>query len=210
MLTAEEFRRLLLTESLDTIVRAYVLGGPAFAFQDDMATYTEMVDHLVSRLGVQAAGVTVIGSAKLGFSLNPIRFPRSFRDESDIDVLIVDQNLFDSAWFTMLDWNYLRRHKLPATEWQWARQRREELYWGWFTPERIRYSGLRFPASLEPLRDLSTRWFDAFQSLGLLPAFAGRRVSGRLYRTWDHAHRYQLVGLRRLREIATDMEGDGP
>ncbi len=127
MITADEFRQLLLTESLDTIARAHVLGGPAFAFRDDMSSYTAMVDHLVERLGVQPAGVTVVGSAKVGFSLNPIRFPRSFHDESDIDVLIVDQGLFDAAWYTMLDWNYLRRHKLPAAEWRWARQRREEL-----------------------------------------------------------------------------------
>lgn len=134
MVSADEFRELLLSESLDTLVTSYVLGGDTFAFRNDLQAYTRMVEHLVARLGVDPTGITVVGSAKLGFSLNPVRFPRSFRDESDIDVLVVDQRLFDAAWFAMLDWNYLRRHELPVPELRWARKRQEDLYWGWFTP----------------------------------------------------------------------------
>ncbi len=196
---------MLLTESLDALVRCYVLGGPAFAFRDDFGAFTAMVDHLVERLGVEPAGITVVGSGKVGFSLSPDRFPRKFGEESDIDVLVVDEALFDSAWYTMLEWNYPRRYKLPGGEHRWARQRQEDLYWGWFAPDRIRYEGLQFPESLAPLRDLSAKWFDAFQSLGLLPPFASRHVSGRLYRTWDHAHRYHVAGLRRLQAVANQM-----
>lgn len=210
VVSADEFRQLLLNEPLDELVTAYVLGGDAFAFRDDLRAYAQMVDHLSARLEVHSASITVVGSAKLGFSLNPMRFPRSFRAESDIDVLVVDERLFDTAWFAMLDWNYLRRHRLPAPEFRWARKRWDDIYWGWFTPDRIRYEGLLFPESLEPIRDLSARWFDAFQSLGLLPAFADRQVSGRLYRTWGHAHGYHAAGLRRLRSIAIEMQGSGP
>jgi hypothetical protein len=81
-----------------------------------------------------------------------------------------------------------------------------ELYWGWFVPDRIRYGGLSFPDDLIPLRDLSARWFNAFQSLGTLREFAGRSVSGRLYRTWRHALLYHVEGLRLLKTIADEEE----
>jgi hypothetical protein len=103
---------------------------------------------------------------------------------------------------TMLKWNYPRRNSMSTVDLHWRGERRAGLYWGWFSPDRFRYTGLSFPEDLIPLRDLSAKWFEAFRSLGRLPEFAGRSVSGRLYRTWRHALLYHEEGLRQLRDIA--------
>jgi hypothetical protein len=88
----------------------------------------------------------------MGFSLNPDNFPRTFSENSDIDVLIVDYEIFDKMWTTLLKWQYPRKGQdLGGEEGKWARERRKELYWGWFVPSEIRYKGLSFTNLLEPI-----------------------------------------------------------
>jgi hypothetical protein len=161
-----------------------------------------LTDHLCGAIGVIAANIVVVGSAKIGFSLSPDNFPREFSDFSDIDVVVVSEPMFDEFWHTMLKWNYPRRFSLSGADWKWSKDRRNDLYWGWFRPDAVRFEGLSFPNVLKPIRDLSTAWFNAFQSLSLIPDFSNRKVRGRLYRTWEHALRYHVDGLERIRRIA--------
>jgi hypothetical protein len=66
-------------------------------------------------------------------------------------------------------------------------------------PHNVRYVGLTLPEVLKPIRDVSTAWFNAFQSLSFYPEFSARQVSGLLYRSWEHARLYHLEGLRRIK-----------
>jgi hypothetical protein len=157
--------------------------------------------HLCAALPLNEDNIGVVGSAKVGFSLSPDSFFRPFSEDSDIDVLIVDERLFDTIWSTILRWHYPRRLWLDAaTDRNWAGDRRKDLYWGWFTPHRIRFNGLTLPEMLKPVRDLSTSWFNAFRSLSEYREFSHRDISGRLYRTWDHARLYHEHGLFLIRE----------
>jgi len=180
--TVDEFKAALLGRPLEQVVKDYVFSGEAQVFRHRPADLQLLRDHLVRSLTLAPDNITVIGSAKTGFSLSPHNFPRAFSDDSDIDVLVVDARLFDAVWHCLLAWNYPRRHTLWGSDWTWLKHRREDLYWGWFAPDKIRFDGLSFPHFLTPLRDISTKWFNAFRGLGLVPAFAGRDVSGRLYR----------------------------
>lgn len=160
-----------------------------------------LTQHLSESIGLQEQNVVVVGSAKVGFSLNPENFPRQFSEDSDIDVIVVSEDLFDRVWLTLLEWHYPRRLvSLGRFESEWAQVRRKEIYWGWLDPTEVRYEGISFPDILKPLPDISTNWFNAFRALSLHPEFAARTISGRLYRTWKHAFRYHLEGLRLIRE----------
>jgi len=200
--SVEEFTDILLRQPLDEIVQEYVFQGVPYVFRNQPETVTLLFRHLRSALDLTEQNITIVGSAKIGFSLSPHNFPRNFSDESDIDVLIVDERLFDQVWSTVLKWHYPRRvSQLGSIDGGWARERRKDLYWGWFVPDKIRFDGLSFPDVLKPLRDISTAWFNAFRSLSLYPEFARREVSGRLYRTWKHAFLYHEDGIQQIREI---------
>lgn len=200
--TWEEFKEILFSRPLESIVQEHVLEGLPFVFQSEPGSMVSLRNHLGERLAVSSTSVTVIGSARIGFSLSPDNFSRQFSDESDIDVLIVDERLFDNVWKTLLKWHYPRRISgLDGVDKQWAANRRKDLYWGWFVPDKIRFEGLSLPDVLRPLRDLSTSWFDAFKSLSHYPQFIRRNVSGRLYRTWDHALLYHMDGLRQVKNL---------
>jgi len=209
--TIERFKTDLLSQPLEEVVNRYVFTGSPFAFRDSPAKLDILRRHLVRCLDVQEANVIVVGSAQTGFSLDPNAFPREFHDGSDIDVLVVDEKLFDAVWHAVLRWHYPRRgRKLPQTDWRWRSLRMDELYWGWFVPSKIRFEGLSRPATLQPLRGISTKWFNAFKGLALLPEFASRDVSGRLYRSWQHAMLYHINGLQAIIDRPQPQERSSP
>ena len=199
--SVDDFKSLLLSKPLNVVVQDYIFQDAPYVFRDRPQALKILKQHLYTALKLSEENIVVVGSAQIGFSLNPDNFPRQFSDESDIDILTVDEVLFDKIWMTLLEWQYpLRLSKLGKVLGEWARFRRKEIYYGWLVPSEIKYEGLSLPDMLKPLRDISTSWFNAFQSLSLHPEFASRDVSGRLYRTWEHALRYHVEGLRQIRE----------
>ena len=209
-LTVSQFKEALANNPLAAIVEQHVFTGLPYVFRDEPASNDLLVGQLSEALKVAKEDIVVVGSAKIGFSLNPEHFPRGFSDTSDIDVIVVSKDLFDKVWMIFLEWHYPRRGmNLGRIEGDWMRKRRGEICWGWLVPDEIHYDGfLSFPNVLRPLRDISTKWFNTFQSLSLYPELAVHRVSGRLYRTWNHALRYHTDGLRRIRDsISVGQKG---
>lgn len=185
---------------LEEIALELVISDIPFVFRDQPSNMDLLRNHLHSALGLPRDGIFIVGSARIGFSLNPDRFPRGFTRSSDIDVLIINSDLFDAIWHTILKWHYPRKGQpLPGQDGSWMRRRRTDIYWGSFMPHRIRYSGLFLPDVLKPLSDISRSWFEAFQSLSTHPEFSARDISGILYRSLDHAVLYQAESLRKIK-----------
>jgi len=200
-LRVDEFREILKLEPLDDILDRHIFGGTPYVFRTRPANASTLYRHLSQQLAVEVENIRIVGSARMGFSLSPDNFPRRFNPSSDIDVVVVNEKLFDMVWTTLLKWHYPRRKHLPAPDNDWARQRRREIYWGWFSPEEIKFEGLSFPDALKPVRDVSTAWFNAFRTLSHFPEFTRRDVNGRLYRTWNHARMYHRQGLEEILRI---------
>jgi len=199
--TIAEFKSALLSRPVTEVLRDYVFSGDPYAFRERPSALLNLRAHVSKALNVSENNIVIVGSAQVGFSLSPDNFPRRFTDRSDIDVVVVDEHLFDAVWYTLLQWHYPRRQDLPRGDWGWTKDRRKDLYWGWFVPDQIRFNGLSLPEALKPIRDCSTLWFNTFQSLTKYPEFSGRDVHGRLYRTWEHVRLYHAEGLRQIREI---------
>jgi len=209
-----EFSALLLERPLKDVVNEYIFsgkpyGGTPFAFRRRPGTMGVLTGHVRQYLNIPTAEITVIGSGKVGFSLSPDNYPRPFFEHSDLDVMIVDEGLFDEVWHCLIGWNYPRQ-ALAWKDYVWARHRRDEIFWGWIVPTMIEFEPVvHLPQALRPLRDLKDRWFRAFQSLSRLvdhPELATRRVTGRLYRTWKHALMYHVDGLAKIRDIVRSRD----
>ncbi len=205
--TVAEFKELLLTQPLDEVAKSQVFAGMPYAFSKQPEAMQLMRKHLTAHLGIAPEDIVIIGSAQVGFSLSPDNFPRAFTKDCDIDVLLVDAKMFDEIWNTLLAWHYPRRFWLDGMDWDWAKRRKDEIYWGWVEPSEIHYRGLSFPDVLRSMRDLSANWFNAFKSLGRYPEFMNRDVNGRLYRTWDHALAYQMASLKKIKALIQPENG---
>ena len=195
--TPREFTEWLQTERFGDLVDRWVFGGAVYAFDQEPEAEDLLISHLAQRLGTERGNIRIVGSAKLGFSLSPDTFSRRFSEDSDIDVIVVDRDLFDTVWHSVLRWNYPRRQdRLIAPDFRFREARAHEIYWGWLQPDQIEFAHVSYVSLLTSVQELQARWFEVFRSLGRSQHFARRDVSGRLYRSWDFARLYHENGLR--------------
>lgn len=194
-----EFRELIATVS-----DAELLGPSLhddltpYVFDSEEELWEEFRNEIAAELGIAASDVRVVGSGRLGFSLKPGTNLRDFTDTSDVDVIVINAELFDYLWITLLDAAYPRP---PATELVggWLQNRKSDLYTGWITPLAIRLDRKIFGTKAEPVLSFNSRWFNTLKRVSRLPVRRHEDVQGRLYRTIRHAELYHLNSLAALR-----------
>ncbi|WP_174978180.1 hypothetical protein [Pandoraea eparura] len=141
------------------------------------------------RLNVQAKDVTLVGSARIGFSMHPNNFGREFGGESDLDLTVINEPLFERCRANAFAFVQAVSDGDPA-----PRNEAERKYW----PENARW----LPANIQKgflntfqIPNLSM--FEASSSVNHVMSIVKRRlevtegaprpkkVSARVYRNWD-------------------------
>lgn len=184
----EAFVELLRTLRHVQIIEKYLfVKETPFAFRDKKKGYEFLLKHLGEALGVDVDSITLIGSGRIGFSLSPLTFGVPFSKQSDLDIAVVDSRLFDTAWLDMVGlgpkFGRLDRDVQTCVN----EHRINNVYWGYIEPARL--SGAVTCHKI---------WFPTFAGLARFAFFVERNISGRLYRTWDHARGHQLYTLSRI------------
>jgi hypothetical protein len=170
-----------------------------YVFESSSQAWDLFRGELNSRLGVSHRDVRVVGSGRFGFSLTPGRDLSRFRDDSDIDVVVVNDGLFDELWLALLRAAY-PRWPITGQIGPWLEERRAEVYTGFLTPLAVKLDIRIVGAKGRPVLDFTTRWFNAFKEAARHPTRRHADVTGRIYRTWQHADLYHLSSLRSLRQ----------
>jgi hypothetical protein len=89
--TPEKFREALhlaSRRSREEVVRLWLTEGIPFAFRGRPIAYEEVRTWLGARLVVCPKEITIVGSARIGFSLAGRQFGRPFNSESDLDFAV--------------------------------------------------------------------------------------------------------------------------
>jgi hypothetical protein len=73
-----------------------------YVFEPEPAKWNEFREFLAPKLNIAPADIRIVGSGRFGFSMNPTKNFKNFGDRSDIDVVIVNSNIFDSLWLSLL------------------------------------------------------------------------------------------------------------
>ena len=81
-------------EARTALVRLWISEGIPYAFRKCPAIYESVRSWLSATLGVHAKEIGLVGSARIGASLNPRKFGKSFSCNSDLDLFIVSEVLF--------------------------------------------------------------------------------------------------------------------
>ena len=98
-----------LTESPRTLAERLITSNPWLCDQIDV-DFTAWAKPLLRDHGLPGATLYLLGSAATGFSLRAEQPGRSFKRvggtkrPSDLDLGIVDEELFDSCWNKMIQW----------------------------------------------------------------------------------------------------------
>jgi hypothetical protein len=176
------------TQPLDRIVQDTLFPGTPFIFRGDAAIYDRFRSVLSAGLGVPAGDIIVVGSAALGFSMAPLTFGERFNanNDSDVDVIVVSQPLFEQAWQDLLAWHHSKKWSIARARVQMILDHhRRTIYWGHVWPDILS----QISAVTEP-------WISSFRGLSREPDLAVFNFQGRLYKSWNHALYYHVNSLR--------------
>lgn len=162
------FKAELADPDLLAVVQKHLSTGRPVALSDD--DYFQLRRLVAAQFQLHPSAVIVVGSTRTGFSLNPRHAFRPIASGSDIDVAIVSADRFDDYWDRVFE--YTR----SDYAWDDARRFKKNLFQGWIDP-RFLPNNTRFGPALE-----WTRFFD-----GLMQSrrYGLRKITARLYRTWQ-------------------------
>jgi hypothetical protein len=169
------------------IVEQHLLTGLPFVFREDEALYKTFQGTLGAQLRTPIGDVSVIGSGRLGFSLDPERYGAAFSTASDIDTIVVNPQMFDTAWLQLSLVGRKRFALHQRVQAAFQSHRSNNVFFGYIEPNR-----------LPGIVTLSHHWFQTFQGLGRVRGLAQYVIHGRLYRTWDHVRAHQLYSLESI------------
>ena len=191
--TKEEFTKILSTRTLDWIIDNYLFSGLPFYSSHQPLLHPEMIRTLSKGLDVPEGDICVVGSARIGFSLSPLKFGEPFSAYSDIDIVVISRTLFDPSWLDIVGRRRLNSSTLHPRTSQRLREHREHHYI---------YNGWIYPESIVEALEIGERWLRTFNGLSQIPELASRTVGGRLYRTWEHARLYHEWSLSKVKQAA--------
>lgn len=202
-MTPNEFRELV-TKTTDTELLGLCLRDDRlpYVFEPEPKSWNEFRADLGAELGIDVTDITVVGSARLGISLRPDNNLKAFSDKSDIDVIVVNEELFDRLWLHLLATAYPDEKTSPRLG-GWLKDRRREVYAGYLDPLKIRLDRDIWGEQAVPVIEFSSRWFISLQKASQHPPRRHEKIEGRLYRTWRHAELYHLHSLAALRTTLT-------
>jgi len=93
--TADEFRSLVLAvDSHNVLAKVFLLEGTPYVFESSPMKYVIFREQVAERFSIGSQDVCIVGSAKLGFSPSPSKYGKQFKEESDVDVVVISEELF--------------------------------------------------------------------------------------------------------------------
>jgi vacuolar-type H+-ATPase subunit F/Vma7 len=185
-------------EALTDFCRKYVLHGTPHIFYDKEDAFYDFRKRIAQKFDISFHEVYITGSAKLGFS----PFKRtSFDYDSDIDVAIVSEHLFDEIMERVRQYQMsLRssRRSVSSRELEMYHAFLEYAAIGWIRPDKL-------PISFQ-VAELKTDWFDFFSSLSYGKSEVGNyKVSAGVFCSYRHLEIYSLSSIQQAKS-ATDVE----
>lgn len=182
------FKNDLVNDRPSLVAQKWVIDRTPYVFNSDQEEYVLWKSKLAEKIEVDGRAITLIGSASIGFSLNPDKNYRKFDQSSDIDIAIVSAHHFELAWHTVRNFGALR-HRLTILQQNSLKDHRSRLiYWGTFDTKH-----------LLPRLPFGKQWFEAFEKMTALPPTRDREINARIYRDFESLSAYHVNNLNTLR-----------
>ncbi|MFD5570380.1 hypothetical protein [Streptomyces cadmiisoli] len=86
-----------LGQEVDYFVTARLFEGTPAVWPQELS-YIKWRHLVATELGVDPIAVQLVGSARLGYSMNPKKEYRKFHRDSDLDIAVISPELFEKAW----------------------------------------------------------------------------------------------------------------
>lgn len=187
-------------EERRVFIKKYFVHGLPVVFKDNEGGYFDFRHRIANKFEVDFNEVFIVGSAKLGFSIIK---NTSFSLESDIDVVIINSQLFDFYHKAICEYQYqLDRYGKTITVGENEQYSKFLTYFmkGWIRPDLL-------PTSFE-IEILRTKWFNYFKSISNGKSEVGNyKVNGGLFKDTFFFENYHLKTVNRIYEKITLENG---
>lgn len=174
------------------IVRKYIIHGIPYVFKDRPNQYYDFREQIASHWHVGFQEVLILGSAKLGYSYHKNSV---FSYESDIDVAIVNQSLFESFYLEIRNFQYRIESGLETLTFHEKTEYNRFLSYmikGWMRPDIL-------PAKITGKLS-KDEWFSYFKSISYSNNLAGNyKVSAGLFKSFDYMEYYYTNSIKKLK-----------
>lgn len=178
-------------------VSEHLLEITPHAFAGDGSAWSKYRLSLADKLDVDPQEIVLMGSAGLGFSLNPRKGFSAFHAGSDFDFGVVSSYHFDLAW-RYLRQSQVRWLSLPAEVKRAIRQHRQNYV----------FTGTIAANWFLTILPFGKTWQAALDDMGELAPSVGRTVSLRIYKDFDSLRFYQANNIRKLRDKLITPDDD--
>ena len=194
---ADALKAAVLSSDPRAFVSEHLLEKTPFAFAGDGVAWSKYRLLLADKLDVDPQEVVLMGSAGLGFSLNPKKGLAAFHSGSDFDFGVVSSYHFDLAW------RYLRQSRvrwlsLPGEVKRAIRQHRQNYV----------FTGTIAANWFLAILPFGKLWQAALDEMGDTDPSLGREISVRIYKDFDSLRFYQAENIRKLRDRLISEESD--
>ncbi len=192
-----ELQLLLQSNTAEDLYDALYRDGPAWYFQSEFHAeheqkFREFRDLVATCMEVQDGAMSLVGSARVGFSFNPKRRFRPFsKEDSDFDIAVISDSAFEEIWDEYFAAHYSRASGS-------LKGHRSEIFRRFVTT-----SGL---TDGDPQHAVWERRFGPLRrEIGVQFGFDGD-VRFRVYRNHEALRQYHLDGLREIQRFMRPTE----
>lgn len=180
-----DLKSLISSSSISDVVNNYILECAPICFGGDKSIIYLLKKELADKFEIHPKDIEIVGSAKLGISLNSKieRYGKPFNESSDIDLAIISNELFDIAWNELSK----KENKFLLES---DKKKIETCYY--YIPQ-----GIISPNQL-PMGLNFTKKFWAILSSLSLERYENRKIRGRIFKNWWFAEKYYSIQLSKL------------
>ena len=185
----ERFLADLRNKPLSLVFSKWILEKTPYIFDGNKVKEIEWKEELSKKLGVDSHALSIIGSAALGFSLNPNKKFRYFNEKSDIDVAIISHHHFEIGWVFLRSLGTGYYNLNPKQKASVEDHRKRLIYWGTLATDNI--------LTMLPFGKL---WFESLTKAASVFPINDRDINIRLYRDYESLRAYHVMNLEKIRQ----------
>jgi hypothetical protein len=177
------------------VVQEYISFGIPYIFQGNESLYFDLKRTIANHFTLSPQEIIVVGSAKLGFSIAPQKLFKKFDDDSDIDVVIISEELFEVYWKELLDFN-INTTARTTIEDNMYQEFIAYLFKGWLRPD-------KFPFSYKGKQE----WFDFFNSISYRK-YGQNKVTCAIFKNYyffEFYHKCNINNIRKTRRLTLEL-----
>lgn len=182
------FKKDLKDEIYDSryIVQKYLCNGSSPILNDE--EIFEIKFSIANKFKIHPNEVIITGSGKLGFSIAPQKLFNDFNENSDIDVAIISNNVFDEFWSDLLDFNINIKNRNCIEEKNY-RDFQDYFFRGWIRPDLFPFKYKR-----------KTDWFNFFNDLTQkIYNYGEHKISAGIYKNFTTFELYNIKNISSIR-----------